>query len=289
MTLGRSDSQLLGKVWDNEGMTMHDELADLLEDAANRVDVWTGLEQWTIEQGSAAATEVANTEIRKDGTAWGDRPVRTVYQYAQMAAKYTVEMARCIAPLVRAERPAPGIETLTRTSLEAASVVWWLLEENLTARQRVCRMQLLRRNNAIELAKSIAVVDADPSVAEQETVAGIEAICDALGLPSFSQGGSELDGEKMLRYKARVNKFTDDIGYRGAYNIYSGVAHAELVGLWRLFQQTASILADRSPVYEVRPNPEATFAGVDVRRRRRGSESDDGLHGESRDPLRLAS
>jgi hypothetical protein len=27
-------------------------------------------------------------------------------------------------------------------------VAWWLLEPGLTARQRVCRMQLLRRNSA---------------------------------------------------------------------------------------------------------------------------------------------
>ena len=30
------------------GMTMYDELADLLEDAAQRVDVWTGYQQWKI-------------------------------------------------------------------------------------------------------------------------------------------------------------------------------------------------------------------------------------------------
>lgn len=242
---------------------MYDELADLLEDAAGRVDVWTGHEQWTIEQVSPAATEVANTETRKDGTPWGGRPVRTVYQYALMATKYTVEMARCIAPLVRSERPAPGIEALTRTSLEAASVCWWLLEENLTARQRVCRMQLLRRNSARELAASIAAVGASPTVAGQETVAGIEADCDALGLAPFGQNGNELEGEVRLGYTARVKKFTDDLGYQGAYNIYSGVAHAELAGLWRLFEQTASIPADRSPVYDARPNPEATRAAVD--------------------------
>jgi hypothetical protein len=179
-----------------------------------------------------------------------------------MATKYTVEIARCVVPLVRAGRPAPGIEALARTSLEAGSVVWWLLEEGLTARQRVCRMQLLRRNSANELAKSIAAVGANRTVAGRETVAAIEAECQALGLAAFGQGGDELEGEIRLRYTKRVEKFTGEIGYQGAYNIYSAVAHAELAGLWRLFGQAETLLADRSPVYGPVANPEATFAAV---------------------------
>ena len=86
--------------------------------------------------------------MRLDGSPWGERPVRTAYRYAQMATKLTVEMSRCVGLLVGVGRPAPGIEAVTRASLEADSVVWWLLEEGLTARQRVCRMHLLRRNGA---------------------------------------------------------------------------------------------------------------------------------------------
>jgi hypothetical protein len=244
-------------------MGFDNELADLLEETANRVDVWTGHDLWTFEPGSPASVEVANTETRQDGTPWGDRPVRTAYQLAQMATKYTVEMSRCIVPLVRAARPAPGIEALTRTSLEGASVVWWLLEEGLTARRRVCRVQLLRRNSAKELEKSITAVGANPSVAGQETVAAIEAECLQLGLAAFGQGGDELEGDIRLRYTKRVEKFTDDVGYQGAYNIYSGVAHAELAGLWRLFQQTESVLADHSPIYGSKADPRATFSAVD--------------------------
>lgn len=243
-------------------MTIYSDLADLLAKTASRVDVWTGTEYFQIETGSPAALELANTEIRKDGTPWGDRPLRNVYQYALMETKYTVEMARCIELLVRGERPAPGIEGLTRISLEAGSVVWWLLEENLSARKRLSRMQLLRMNSARELAKSIAAVGADPNVAGQETTANIEAECDLLGLTPFTQKGNELEGETRPSYTDRVKKFTDDIGYDGAYNIYSGVTHAELGGLWRLLQQTGSNISDRSPIYDARPDPQATLSAV---------------------------
>jgi len=120
-------------------MGIYDELLTLLDVVGGRVDKWIAADAWTFEPRSTADVEVANTETRADGSPWSDRPVRSVYQLAQMATKYTIEMARCLAMLVGVARPAPAIEVLTRSSLEAASIVWWLLEEGLTARQRVCQ------------------------------------------------------------------------------------------------------------------------------------------------------
>jgi len=247
--------------WDTWSVTLYEGLAQLLEDGAARVDTWTGHDLWTFEPGSPAAVEVANTEVRRDGSPWGDRPVRTAYQLGQMATKFTVEMARCMAPLVLEARPAPGIEALTRTSLEAASVVWWLFELGLTARQRVCRMQLLRRNSAKELEAAIAAVGGDPSVGTQETVAAVEAYGNELRLQPFGQKGNELEGQVRPTYTARVRRFTDDVGYQGSYNLYSGVAHAELAGLWRLLRQTGT-RPDGTPIYHAGPDPRATHSAV---------------------------
>jgi phage host-nuclease inhibitor protein Gam len=241
----------------------NDELRALVDDVANRVDRWTIQRAWTMEPGSPASAEVASTEMRLDGTPWGDRPVRTAYAYAQMATKLAAEFSRCAAQLIGADRPAPGIETETRSALEAGSVAWWLLEPGLTARQRVCRMQLLRRNSARELARSIDEVGEDHAVAGKETVAGIEAECRDLGLAPFTQGGDKLEGELRLKYTARVKALTDELGNTGAYSIYSGPAHAELAGIWRLFGQTGATLPGRQPLYSPVANPEASFAAAD--------------------------
>ncbi|MDA8039458.1 MAG: hypothetical protein M0Z69_09915 [Actinomycetota bacterium] len=83
-----------------------------------------------------------------------------------------------------------------------------------------------------------------------------------MGLQPFGQNGNELEGEVRPRYTARVKRFTDDVGYQGAYNIYSGVARAELAGLWRLIPDTGT-LSDGTPVYAAGPNPRATFSAVD--------------------------
>ncbi len=244
-------------------MAFYDDLAALLDEVADKVTKWTDQAAWTFEPGSPAAAEAANTEVRSDGSPWGDQPVRSAYQLAQMATMFTVEMSRCAAPLVRAARPPVGLESLARPALEAGSVVWWLLEEGLTARQRVCRMQLLRRNSARELARSIAEVGEDPSVAGNETVPAIEAECQALGLAVFGQGGNELEGEVRLGYTARMRQFATDLGYQGGYSIYSGVAHAELAGLWRLFKQTAAKYPSGDPIYRPAADPRGTFAAVD--------------------------
>jgi hypothetical protein len=244
-------------------VAFYDELEALVGEIAARVERWTGQGGRVFSPSSAAGAEVANTVVRLDGSPWGERPVRTVYAYAQMETAMAVEMARCAALLIGKARPAPGVEAVTRAALEAGSVAWWLLEEGLTARQRVCRMQLLRRNSARELARSIEEVGEDPAVAGKETVPTIEAECSALGLAPFTCKGNELEGQERLGYTARAKKLTDELGYQGAYSIYSGVAHGELAGVWRLFGETGALLPGREPLYGPVANPQATYAAAD--------------------------
>jgi len=106
-------------------------------------------------------------------------------------------------------------------------------------------------------------VGGDPSVGTRETVSAVEAYSDELGLQPFAQQGKGLEGEVRMGYTARVKHFTDDVGYRGAYNLYSGVAQAELAGLWRLFRQTGALPQDGTPIYDARPDPSAVFSAVD--------------------------
>ena len=56
-------------------MPIYSELAALLDDVADRVDRWTRQEAWEPEPGSPGAAELANIEVRADGTPWGERPI----------------------------------------------------------------------------------------------------------------------------------------------------------------------------------------------------------------------
>ena len=102
----------------------------------------------------------------------------------------------------------------------------------------------------------------DPAVAGRETVAGIKAECRALRLAPFTQDGDELEGQIRLGYTARVKKFGDEFGFKGSYSIYSGVAHAELAGVWRLFGETGATVPEREVVYGPVVDPEALFAAA---------------------------
>jgi hypothetical protein len=63
--------------WKNPRVSFYDDLANLLDDVANRVIKWADQAAWTFEPGSPATAEVANAEVRSDGSPWGDRPVRS--------------------------------------------------------------------------------------------------------------------------------------------------------------------------------------------------------------------
>ncbi|GGH99899.1 hypothetical protein ACFFGR_01905 [Arthrobacter liuii] len=91
-------------------------------------------------------------------------------------------------------------------------------------------MLLLRRNSARELERATLAIDGDPSVNAHESVSAVETYARELGLQVFGQKGDELEAEIRPKYTKRVESFIDEIGFMGAYNIYSGVAHAELGG-----------------------------------------------------------
>jgi hypothetical protein len=55
----------------------------------------------------------------------------------------------------------------------------------------------------------------------------------------------------------------DELGYQGAYSIYSGVAHAELAGVWRLLGETGATLPGRGVLYGPIANPQAALAAAD--------------------------
>ena len=102
----------------------------------------------------------------------------------------------------------------------------------------------------------------NPTVAGNETVSAVEAGSQALGLAALTRNGDQLEDQTRLGYTARVKALTDELGYQGGYSIYSGVAHAELAGVWRLFAETGATWPGREPLYATTANQEALFAAA---------------------------
>lgn len=248
-------------------MSQEQELQKLVWDVTDKVEGWTYPGRWQAEPGSEAASEFANNEQRPDGTTWGDGPVQAAFAYAQMAMMATIQHGRAVATLVHPSRPILPQEALTRSALEAASVAWWLLEPGLGARRRVARMQVLRLNSATEDQKTLNVLakaGVNVSGIGGETVPFVKSYSAALGLATFTEsrkgrGYDQCESEIRPGYTKRVTQLTDAAGFHGAYPIYSGVAHAELNGLWRVFSNGATAAAGGQRSYHIAPDYEATF------------------------------
>ena len=246
---------------------MTDELANLLASTADKVERWASLEVWTPESGSPGDSELRNAESGPAGV-WGERPVRSTFAHSQMAVNAVVQHARAVATLIDPPRTSLALDVLARGALEASAIAWWLLEPKLGARRRVCRMQLLRVNSARELAKAIAEAGADPALIGGETVADVQKYSADLGIGAFadvgSVGNAQCEGEVRPGYTKRVKDLTDDWGFDGAYSIYSGMAHAELYGFWRMYKPIASDLASKQTIHSIGPDDTATFAAANA-------------------------
>jgi hypothetical protein len=89
--------------------------------------------------GSEGAAELANTEIRKGGDAWGEEPPRTAHAAANLAITGILDNLSSLQQLLDDPMPVIGPTVVARSAIEIASGAWWLLEPGIGARCRVCR------------------------------------------------------------------------------------------------------------------------------------------------------
>ncbi len=100
-----------------------------------------------------------------------------------------------------------------------------------------------------------------------ETVAEVENYSLFLAITPFKrQGkGSKLwicETEKQLGYTSRVKRLLDDWGYQGEYNIYSGMAHAELSFMRQLLKEFRSDVSSHRTYSHFGENPAALHIAV---------------------------
>jgi hypothetical protein len=219
---------------------------------------------WCIPSaGSEAAADLANAKTGPAG-AWGEAAVRDVMDIAWMALGLAGENARAVAVLLG--KPAwfirlPGIrsfrradpfalrtsfpvEVLTRSVIEAASLAFWLTESGLSVQARVARQIVYRMNGAGWMEKALDSMGG-PRPGEQRSDYGelandVRRAAADLGLPlTQSDRQWDCDGQKYPGYLQRASDLSASFAQtpKVPYQVYSGVAHAELWGLWRGYVQ----------------------------------------------------
>ena len=214
--------------------------------------------------GSKAAADLANAVSGPSG-AWREAPVRDVMDIVWMALGLAGENARASAALLG--KPArfsglPGIrsfrrpldplaprtsfpvEVLARSVIEAASLAFWLTESGLDVRARVARQIVYRMNGATRMEEALDSMGG-PRPGEQrrdygELADDVRQAAADLGLPLTRPGRQwDCDGQKYPGYLDRAANLSTSFAQtpKVPYQVYSGVAHAELWGLWRGYVQ----------------------------------------------------
>jgi hypothetical protein len=170
---------------------------------------------------------------------WGRDPASTVYAVAEMLVNAVLEQAQAIRSLLSAEAPpALAIDALARAALEPASVAWWLLNRNISARARVARLYVVRRCSAGWFEHAANAMQVSSSGRYGTQIAGLDLqYRDQLGLTEdLSNNGNWVgcEGQRLPSYTHRVANFLSGIGHdptTGLYNVLSASVHGEL---WRL-------------------------------------------------------
>lgn len=213
--------------------------------------------------GSEAAADLANAKIGPAG-AWGEAPVRDAMDIAWMALGLAGENARASAlllgkptwssrfPGIRSFRRADPlalrtsfpVEVMARSVIEAASLAFWLTESNLNVEARVARQIVYRMNGAGRMEEALDSMGG-PRPGEQRSEYGeladdVRQASADLGLPlTRSDRQWDCDGQKYPGYLKRAADLSASFAQTAKvpYQVYSGVAHAELWGLWRGYAQ----------------------------------------------------
>ncbi len=234
--------------------TLVTETEQLLESVLDHDGLWCAP-----PAGSEAAADLANAEAGPSG-AWGEAPVRDAMDIIWMALGLAGENARASAVLLgkparfgrlpgilsfrRADPFAPRtsfpVEVLSRSVIEAASLVFWLTGSGLGVKARVARQIVYRMNGATRMEEALDSMGG-PRPGEQrrdygELADDVRQTAADLGLPLTRSGRQwDCDGQKYPGYLDRAASLSASFARTPAvpYQVYSGVAHAELWGLWR--------------------------------------------------------
>ncbi len=214
------------------------EIKNFLSRTCDDLLSWLPGTGWRPAWQSEAACELGNGEVRADGSAWGDAPVRTAYAAGAVFLLSATDCLRVMADSVNVLTTTYTSGVLARAVMEPGAQAWWLLEGGIGARRRVIRSVLIRASSARWLGKAVKIAEPAGKPSDYgEDEAGVSTYAAALGLSYTCNGKkTECEGELLPGYTDRAIQFEKAVGVGAAYSIYSGAAHAELYAVmqgWR--------------------------------------------------------
>lgn len=192
---------------------------------------------WFPRPASAFGANLANAEVDVRGAPWGSQEPTMAFEMAKLSLIMIDDYLTSIRKLL--EPPFPplpiyGQEVLARSVLESAGSAFWLLDPQITVRQRVARTYLFFWEEAKTAIKDANKVGTAQDVANaQALLASILAQVDDLGLghanKSFTIGGETLVSKTERVTALLAGKVSG--GHEIVYSLYSAVAHGQMTGI----------------------------------------------------------
>ena len=199
--------------------------------------------KWEPAPGSEAADELVNTEVRADGSPWGEEQLRTAYAAANLMMTGVLDNLAALRQLLDDRMSVIGPTVVARSAIEIGSGVWWLMEPGIGARTRVCRelaLSLGSARRAGQIAKEFRDTGFDIGdaikEAEQQEARILQRIA-ALGVRTSGSGYSpKIENEEApdaTHGTAAMLKAVMPTSIPGTaiYRTYSAVTHGEIYGL----------------------------------------------------------
>jgi hypothetical protein len=228
-------------------------LAPALEQLTHIVSTRTARERWRLAWQSTAANDRAVTAatLRIDGTAWGNLPVDDVLLAIRLLLEAVVEHVKAVHLMLDRGGELPlAIDSETRAALEAAALIWWLLDSRLTACNRVARFYAYRRATTAELERVHERLGLRPD-GDESLVSELDHFYQGeLGLNAERRRDEDsgrfiwyYGGQRTVGYTERVRAFLAGIGRErasGPYAYYCGASHSEG---WRVQFAYAEVIA----------------------------------------------
>jgi len=178
---------------------------------------------------------------------WGEAPVREVMDIAWIALGLARDELRAFGSVLEQADPSSfALDVLYRGMLESASLVNWLLDMRLGARRRVARGIVYRLSGARHVESALKNFQIGPIERQEEygeLTPQVVEFADRLGFSDLDTDPRRLrcEGETYPNYLDRSHALVRHYSStpHTPYQVYSGVLHAELWGLWRGYRQVA--------------------------------------------------
>lgn len=157
---------------------------------------------WRPQPNSKFHGDLTNAELDANGAPWDSEEPRVAFEMARLCVTLIGDHLASMRKLLEPPLPLYGVEVLSGSVLESAALGYWLMDPQITGRQRVARAYLVCWDEARTAVRNAGKVGTTEDVTDAENHRDmILARVDELGL---GHAKDTVNGERLPSKTDRV-------------------------------------------------------------------------------------